>query len=60
MKLSEPYRGIKYSVSDTGDGTWEWKLYPPITHGVVSNIVSGTVRGTEDDAMAAAERAIDE
>jgi hypothetical protein len=27
---------------------------------VVSNIVSGTVRGIEDDAMAAAERAIDE
>jgi hypothetical protein len=59
MKTPAPYRGIEYAVSDNGDGTWVWKLHPKVTPGVAGEIKSGTVPGTQADAIAAAEAAID-
>ena len=60
MKIPEKYRGIQYSVSNNGNGKWGWKLHLTLKHNVdMSPVISGEVSGTQDDAIAAAEAAID-
>jgi hypothetical protein len=59
VKLPAPYRGIAYSVSDNGNGRWSWKLHPELIPGISRTIPSGEVIGTWDEAIAAAEMAID-
>jgi len=59
VKIPVPYRGIAYSTNDNNNGRWTWKLHPKLVPGVSRTIPSGEVIGTQDDAIAAAEMAID-
>ena len=59
MNIPEPYRGVSYSVSDNGDGTWRWKLHPPLGEEAISPLISVTVIGGQDEAIAAARKVID-
>jgi hypothetical protein len=59
MKIPRPYRGIEYSISDNGDGTWKFALHPKMEPNVAGYIKSANVRGTQDNVIAAVEKAID-
>lgn len=59
MSIPEKYRGIEYSVSDRGNGKWVWKLHRKLVAGAVQPIISGAVRGGQDEAISAAKAAID-
>ncbi len=59
MKIPQPYRGVAYSVSKQEDGHWKWTLHPRIVPNTSGPITQGLVSGTQDDAIAAAEAAID-
>ncbi len=53
----EKYRGVEYSITKHGEGSWIWKLRAPADNGAPAP--SGTVRGRQNDAIEAAHRAID-
>jgi hypothetical protein len=53
----EKYRGVEYSVTKHGEGSWIWKLRAPGENGAPAP--TGTVRGRQNDAIEAAHRAID-
>jgi hypothetical protein len=52
--VSSYYRGVKFSVDPSGDGTWRCSA-------VLSNdqVLRGEQRGSRDDAMRASFKAID-
>jgi hypothetical protein len=53
------YRDIEYSVSDTGNAKWRWKIHRKLEDGVVQPILFG-VGDTQDDAVARAKQSIDQ
>ena len=55
------YRGVNYSVTDyLGNGKWRWKLHPTLKPGSeVTPSISGELCETRDEAVAAAQKAID-
>jgi hypothetical protein len=57
--ISEPHRGVIYTVADNGNGTWRWTLHPEIVPNTVGDIIKGEVSGSREDAIAAARTAID-
>jgi len=59
MKIPKPHRGIAYSVADNRNGTWRWKLHPKLVPNTSTLLISGEVSGTQNDAITAAEAAID-
>ena len=59
MKIPKPHRGIAYSVADNRNGTWRWKLHPKLVPYTSTPLIAGEVPGTQNDAITAAEAAID-
>ncbi|MGD0109643.1 MAG: hypothetical protein ABSC06_37305 [Rhodopila sp.] len=62
VKLDESsfHRDVGYSISDLGNGKWQWKLHPKLKPGSeVASIISGEISGTHDEAVVAAKAAID-
>jgi hypothetical protein len=57
MKLEEKYLGIKFSISDNGDGTFAWALS---ARGSAADPAddSGRVPGGQNEAILAARKAI--
>ncbi len=53
---TKPHRGIEFGVNDNRDGTWLWAYYPKIGQGVAER---GTIKGSRQDAIVAANAAID-
>jgi hypothetical protein len=51
------YRGIEYGVHEEESGVWQWNYYPKVEHGPKG---SGTIRGTQEEAIAACRAAIDQ
>ena len=57
MNLYEKYLGIDFSISDNGDGTFNWMLHSP--QRVICQIDSaGSVSGGQNEAILAARKAI--
>ena len=59
MKIPKPHRGVAYSVADNRNGTWRWKLHPKLVPYTSTPLIAGEVPGTQNDAITAAEAAID-
>jgi hypothetical protein len=57
MAGPETYRGIQYSVTKQADGKWAWKLHAKIAP--LAPMLSGTAKGTQNNAIEAAHRSID-
>lgn len=57
MPRAEKYRGIEYSVAKQADGKWAWKLHAKTER--LAPTLSGTAKGTQNDAIEAAHRAVD-
>lgn len=52
------YREIEYSVGDTGNAKWRWKIHRKLVADVMQPVLFG-VGDTQDDAIARAKAAID-
>lgn len=50
------HRGFEYGIRQTGDGQWEWTIYPRKER---SGVVRGKVTGTREQAEMACKREID-
>jgi hypothetical protein len=59
MEGSTEYRKIGYSITDLGNGKWQWKLHPKKEADAMTPIISGEISGTHDEAVAAAKKEID-
>jgi hypothetical protein len=57
MNLHEKYLGIKFSISDNGDGTCAWALHPP-DKAMRPVDGAGSVPGGQNEAILAARKAI--
>jgi len=52
------YRGINFGTHPGKQGDWHWTYYPKVNTGIAAQ--KGTVKGTQEAAVAACKAAIDE
>ena len=57
MNLPEKYLDTEFSISDNGDGTWAWKIHPPMNAQRPTES-AGKVAGGQNEAILAARKAI--